>query len=61
MKAADKENVPLHNLHMVVANYTQEGQTTLHHRESLIERFKVMGRHYGWFTTIMMHLWFIVR
>ena len=61
MKAADKENVPLHNLHMVVANYTQEGQTTLHHHESLIERFKVMGRHYGWLTTIMMHLWFIVR
>ena len=61
MKAAAKENVPLHNLHMVVANYTQEGQTTLHHRESLIERFKVMGRHYGWLTTIIMHLWFIVR
>ena len=61
MKAAAKENVPLHNLHMVVANYTQEGQTTLHHRESLIERFKVMGRHYGWLTTIMMHLWFVIR
>ena len=43
MKAAAKENVPMQNLHMVVANYTEEGQTTLHHRESLIERFKVMG------------------
>ncbi|MBR4480637.1 MAG: glycosyltransferase [Prevotella sp.] len=61
MKAAAKENVPLHNLHMVVANYTEEGQTTLHHRESLIERFKVMGRHYGWLTTIIMHLWFVIR
>ena len=61
MKAAAKESVPLHNLHMIVANYTQEGQTTLHHRESLIERFKVMGRHYGWLTTIMMHLWFVIR
>ena len=61
MKAAAKENVPLLNLHMVVANYTQEGQTTLHHRESLIERFKVMGRHYGWFTTIAMHIWFLFR
>ena len=61
MKAADKENVPLHNLHMVVANYTQEGQTTLHHRESLIERFKVMGRHYGWLSTMAMHLWFVIR
>lgn len=61
MKAAAKENVPLQNLHMVVANYTEEGQTTLHHRESLIERFKVMGRHYGWLSTIAMHFWFVIR
>ena len=27
MKAADKESVPLQNLHMVVANYTEEGQS----------------------------------
>ena len=61
MKAAAKENVPLHNLHMVVANYTEEGQTTLHHRESLFERFRVMTRHYGWFSTIAMHVWFVFR
>ena len=61
MKAADKESVPLQNLHMVVANYTEEGQTTLHHRESLWERFHIMTRHYGWLSTIAMHLWFIVR
>ena len=61
MKAAAKENVPLHNLHMVVANYTEEGQTTLHHRESLLERFRVMTRHYGWFSTIAMHVWFVFR
>ena len=41
MKAAAKENVPLFNLKMVVACYTQEGQTTLHHRESLLERYHV--------------------
>ena len=61
MKAAAKENVPLQNLHMVVANYTEEGQTTLHHRESLWERFHIMTRHYGWLSTIAMHLWFVVR
>ena len=61
MKAAAKENIPLHNLHMVVANYTEEGQTTLHHRESLIERFRVMTRHYGWLSTIAMHIWFVFR
>jgi len=61
MKAAAKENVPLQNLHMVVANYTEEGQTTLHHRESLIERYRVMERHYGRLQTFFMHCWFAVR
>lgn len=61
MKAAAKENVPLLNLHRVVANYTQEGETTLHHRESLIERYKVMESHYGCISTFLMHCWFVVR
>lgn len=61
MKAAEKENVPLQNLHMVVANYTEEGQTTLHHRESLWERYHVMESHYGRVQTIMLHCWFVVR
>ena len=61
MKAAAKEDVPLHNLHMVVANYTEEGQTTLHHRESLLERYRVMSHHYGAIQTFFLHLWFVVR
>ena len=61
MKAAEKENVPLQNLHMVVANYTQEGQTTLHHRESLWERYRVMEHHYGRVQTFLLHCWFAIR
>ena len=61
MKAAAKENVPLLNLHMVVVNYTQEGQTTLHHRESLWERYRVMEHHYGRIQTFFLHCWFVVR
>ena len=61
MKAAEKENVPLLNLKMVVANYTEEGQTTLHHRESLWERYRVMEHHYGRVQTCLLHLWFAVR
>ena len=53
--------LPLQNLHMVVANYTEEGQTTLHHRESLKERYQVMARHYGHVSTFLMHCWFVVR
>ncbi|MBO4719649.1 MAG: glycosyltransferase [Prevotella sp.] len=61
MKAAAKENVPLQNLHMVVVNYTEEGQTTLHHRESLWERYRVMEHHYGRIQTFFLHCWFVVR
>lgn len=61
MKAAAKENVPLLNLHMVVVNYTEEGQTTLHHRESLWERYRVMEHHYGRIQTFFLHCWFVVR
>lgn len=61
MKAAAKESVPLQNLHMVVANYTEEGQTTIHHRESLWERYHVMERHYGRLQTLLLHGWFVIR
>ena len=61
MREAEKENVPLLNLHMVVANYTEEGQTTQHHRESLLERYRVMQRHYGVMQTFFLHCWFVVR
>ncbi len=61
MKAAAKENVPLLNLHTVVVNYTEEGQTTLHHRESLMERYRVMVHHYGHLQTFFMHCWFVLR
>ena len=61
MKAAAKENVPLLNLHMVVANYTEEGQTTLHHRESLWERYRVMEHHFGRIQTFLLHCWFVIR
>ena len=61
MKAAAKEKVPLLNLKMVVACYTQEGQTTLHHRKSLWERYQVMEHHYGRIQTFLLHCWFALR
>ena len=47
--------------HAVVANYMEEGQTTIHHKDSLKERFEVMRRHYGLLTTVLLHAWFAVR
>jgi len=61
MRQAANEHVPLMNLHMVVANYTEQGQTTLHHRDSLRERYLVMQRHYGCIQTFLLHCWFVLR
>lgn len=61
MKEAERLSLPLQNIGMVVANYTEEGATTRHHRESLKERFAVMAHHYGYVTTAVMHAWFAVR
>jgi len=58
MKAAETLALPIVNAHEVVADFEDGGATTLHHRESLKERFFVMCRHYGWLVTIMMHLKF---
>jgi len=49
------------NVHQVVAHYLQEGQTTMHRRASLKERFAIMCRHYGMFSTLIMHLLFVFR
>ena len=61
MRQADREQVPMLNLHRVVANYLEQGATTTHHRASLMERYHIMAKHYGHLTTIVMHGWFVVR
>lgn len=61
MKEAQKRQLPLVNTQAILADYQEEGQTTIHHRDSLKERFDVMRRHYGLFSTVMMHVWFAVR
>ena len=61
MKEAERQHLPLVNTNAILANYLEEGQTTIHHRASLKERFNVMRRHYGLFSTVFMHMWFAVR
>lgn len=51
----------LHNTHLTLADYLDEGLTTRNHRASLIERFHIMCRHYGTVPTVMRHLWFALR
>ena len=61
MKEGERRHLLLRNIHAVVADYVQEGQTTLHHKESLRERFHVMCKHYGLIQTLFLHAWFVVR
>ena len=57
MKKADV----ISNTHLILIDYLDEGMTTRHHKESLIERLRIMAKHYGWCKTIRMHLWFAIR
>lgn len=56
-----KQTDNLMHLPFTVADYLQEGMTTRNHRASLIERFRLMCRHYGTLPTLAQHLWFIIR
>lgn len=61
MRRAEKENLPLANAHIVVADYLEGGLTVKNHRRSLWERFRIMTRHYGLLTTLFEHVFFVVR
>lgn len=49
------------NVNAVVVDYLQNGLSLRYHRKSLVERFNVMCRHYGWLPTIGRHIYFAFR
>lgn len=51
----------LHNTHLTIIDYLEEGMTTQNHKASLKERFRIMAKHYGLFNTTAHHIWFILR
>lgn len=61
MKAAETMRLPLVSTHTVIADYLNEGMTTRNHKTSLRERFHVMACHFGLFTALRQHAWFVVR
>lgn len=56
-----KKSKILHNTHLTVIDYLEEGMTTANRKASLKERFRIMVKHYGWFSTACHHAWFILR
>lgn len=61
MKEAERLRLPIHNTHLVVADYLSEGLTTKNHKASLMERYDIMAHHYGRLTAALQHAWFVVR
>lgn len=56
-----KKSQTLHNTHLTLIDYLDEGLTTQNHKASLWERFHIMCRYYGWTSTLLHHIWFVVR
>lgn len=61
MRDAQSWGLPLVNTHLILTDYLSEGMTTRNHKASLKERFRIMVRHYGWLTTVVMHGWFALK
>jgi glycosyltransferase involved in cell wall biosynthesis len=56
-----KKAQSLHHTHLVVIDYLEEGMTTNHRYASLWERFHIMAHYYGLFSTLLFHLYFVIR
>ena len=51
----------LHNSHLTLINYLNEGMTTSNRTSSLKERYCIMVKYYGQLSTLLHHIWFVIR
>lgn len=56
-----KQSKVLHNTHLTLIDYLNDGLTTRNHKASLKERFRIMCKHYGYVSTVIRHVWFVIR
>ena len=56
-----KKSKNLHNTHLTLINYLHEGMTTANRKASLKERYRIMVKHYGQLSTLLHHIWFLIR
>lgn len=61
LQRAERSRIRIVNTHLILTDYLNEGLTTKNHRKSLKERFQIMANHYGTFSAVCAHLWFVVR
>lgn len=51
----------IHNSHLTLSNYLEEGLSSIHRKASLKERYRVMCHYYGTLSTTLLHGWFALR
>ncbi|HBT84338.1 MAG: glycosyltransferase family 2 protein [Fermentimonas sp.] len=56
-----KKSETIINTNHILINYLNEGMTTTNRSKSLKERYLIMVKHYGHVSTLLHHLWFLVR
>ncbi len=56
-----KKAQSMHNTHLTVIDYLDEGLTTNNRMDSLWERFHIMAYHYGLPSTVIYHIIFVFR
>lgn len=61
MRRAEARGLALHNTQLILTDYLAEGLTTRNHWRSLVERLRLMAKHYGWFHALAAHAWFVIR
>lgn len=56
-----KASTRIHNTGLVLCEFMEGGLTKQRMSASLKERFAIMAHHYGWFSTTVLHGWFLAR
>lgn len=56
-----KQSKVFFNTHETLIDYLEEGMSTKNRKASLKERFKIMNAHYGLFSTLINHIYFLFR
>jgi hypothetical protein len=56
-----KKAIQIHNTHLTLINYLNEGMTTANRKASLKERYRIMAKYYGEVSTFFYHIWFVMR
>ncbi len=49
------------NTKTTISKFMEGGMSTVHHRKGLEERFKIMTKHFGLLSTVLVHIYMVFR